>query len=49
VLAHIVHMALVPFMGSEAANEFIEGKLAESPAAAGPGGTSRRRRSRKSS
>jgi AcrR family transcriptional regulator len=49
VLAHTVHMALAPFIGPQPTNEFIEGKLAESPSAAGPGGTSRRRRSSKSS
>ena len=32
VLAHLVHLCLVPFLGSEAANKFIDARLAASSA-----------------
>ncbi len=35
LLAPIVHMCLTPFLGSEASNEFIDGKLAKRPRARG--------------
>jgi AcrR family transcriptional regulator len=38
VLAHLVHLCLVPFLGSEATNEFIEAELVAPNARANPAG-----------
>ncbi len=42
LLAHTVHLCLAPFIGPGAANEFIDGKLAEIPAAKRERGARRR-------